>query len=221
MLPTPFYCLEVPVLSRRLTRRCLAAAVAAVAATLTLAAPPASAATGAGASAYVSTRVDDPGDALGRPGNVHTVQFGVDANPEGAVVAGEVVSYICEPGQLLGDCDRYSRHRLVVAGPVSVRVRSDGSAQVTATVAEVAVRDGRQLRVFEVDLAVGPGNLTLRQNCICGFTGPDGTTYTQDMFVKQWTGATASGTIGDFDVVAGPSTPATTGKYWVKSSVPQ
>jgi hypothetical protein len=221
MLPALFGSLEVPVLSRRLTRRCLAAAVAAVAAALTLAAPPASAATGPGASAYVTTRVDDPGDTLGRAGNVHFVDVGVDANPEGDVLAGDVVSYNCEPGQPLGDCDRVALHRLVAAGPVSVRVRSDGSAQVTATVAEVRVRDGRQLRVFDVDLAVGPGNLTSRRNCVCAFTGPDGTTYTQDIFVKQWTGATASGTIGDFAVAAGPSTPATSGKYWVRSSVPQ
>ena len=68
-------------LTRRLTRRCLAA-VAIVATALTLAAPPASAATGKGASAYVSTRIDDPTDALGRLGNVHLVSVGVDANPE-------------------------------------------------------------------------------------------------------------------------------------------
>ena len=207
-------------LSTRLTRRCFAAGVA-IAAVLTLAAPSALAATGPGASAYVSTRVDDPGDALGRPGNVHMVQLGVDVNPEGDVVRGDVTSYNCEPGQLLGDCDRVALHRIVAAGPVSVRVRGDGSAHVTATVAEVRVRDGRQLRVFDVDLDVGPGNLTLRRNCLCSFTAPDGTTYIQGEFVKQWTSATASGTIGDFDVVAGPSTPATSGKYWVRSSVPQ
>ena len=40
------------------------------------------------------------------------------------------------------------------------------------------------------------------------------------MLVKQWTSSTASGTIGDFAVIAGPATPATSGKYWVKSSVP-
>lgn len=208
-------------LSSRLTRRCFAAAVAIVVAALTLVAPPAWAATGPGASAYVWTRVDDPGNALGRAGNVHMVQLGVDANPEGDVVAGDVVSYNCEPGQLLGDCDRVALHRLVAAGPVSIRVRRDGSAQVTVTVAEERVRDGRQLRVFDVDLAVGPGFLTSRRDCLCSFTGSDGTTYIQRKFAKQWTSATASGTIGDFDVTAGPSTPATSGKYWVRSSVPQ
>ena len=208
-------------LSRRVTSRCLIAAVAVVAAALPLAAPPATAATGAGASASVWTRVDDPGDALGLPGNVHRVQLGVDHNPEGDAVAGEVASYNCEPGQLLGDCDRVSLHRFAPAGPVSIKVRSDGSAQVTARVAELRNRDGHQLGIIDVALSVGPGNLTLRRNCTCGFTGPDGTTYTQDMFVKQWTGSTASGTIGDFAVTAGPATPATTGKYWVKSSVPQ
>jgi hypothetical protein len=208
-------------LSCRLTARCLVVAVSVIVAALTLAPSPASAATGAGASASVWTRVDDPGDALGRYGNVHMVQLGVDANPEGDVVAGSVTSYDCEPGQLLGDCDRVALNRLVAAGPVTIRVRSDGSAQFTATVAEVRSRDGRQLRVFDVVLAVGPGNLTLRRNCICAFTAPDGTTYTQDVFVKQWTGGTASGTIGDFAVIAGPGSPATSGKYWVKSSVPQ
>lgn len=207
-------------LSSRLTRLCLAG-VATAAAALTLVAPPAWAATGPGASAYVWTRVDDPGDSLGRAGNVHMVQLGVDANPEGDVVTGEVTSYDCQPGQLLGDCDRVSLHRLVAVGPVSIRVRSDGRAQVTVTVAEVRARDGRQLRVFDVDLAVGPGILTSRRNCLCSFTGADGTTYIQREFAKQWTSATASGTIGDFDVVAGPSTPATSGKYWVQSSVPQ
>ena len=128
------------------------------------------------------------------------VQVGVDDNPEGPLVGGGVTSYDCEPGQLLGDCDRVALHRLVAAGPVSVRVSGDGSAQLTATVAEVRVRDGRQLRVFDVDLAVTAGNLTLRQNCVCTFTGSDGTTYTQSKFVKQWSGATASGTIGVFEV---------------------
>lgn len=208
-------------LSSRLTRLRSAAAVATVVAALTLAAPPAWAATGPGASAYVSTRVDDPSDTLGRAGNVHMVQLAVDANPEGDVVSGDIASYDCEPGQLLGDCDRVALHRLVAAGPVSVRVRSDGSAQVTVTVAEVRVRDGRQLRVFDVDLAVGAGILTSRRNCLCSFTGSDGTTFIQRTFVKQWTSATASGTIGDFDVAPGPSTPATSGKYWVRSSVPQ
>jgi hypothetical protein len=169
----------------------------------------------------VSTRVDDPSDALGRLGNVHLLQFGVDANPEGTVVAGGITSYNCDPGQPLGDCDRVALTRLVAAGPVSIRVHSDGSAEITATVAEERVRDGRRLRVFDVDLAFGPGSLTLRRNCTCGFTARDGTTYTQQMFVKQWTGATASGTIGVFDVGAGEGTQATSGKYWVKSSVPQ
>ncbi len=205
---------------RPLTRRRLAVAAVAAAAALTLVASPASAATGPGNSAHVSTRVDDPGDVLRRAGNVHMVQVGVDVNPEGPQVGGGVTSYDCEPGQLLGDCDRVALHRLVAAGPVSVRVSGDGSAQLTATVAEVRVRDGRQLRVFDVDLAVGPGNLTLRQNCVCSFTGSDGTTYTQSMFVKQWSGATASGTIGVFEVVSGPSTTANSRKYWVSASAP-
>ena len=178
---------------RHLFIRRLVVVAAVAAASLTIAAPPASAATGPGASAYVSTRVDDPGDVLGRPGNVHMVQLGVDNNPEGPVAAGDIVSYDCEPGQLLGDCDRVAWHHLVAAGPITIRVSADGSAQVTTTVAALRHRDGRQLYLLDVDLAVGPGFLTLRQNCVCAFTGSDGTTYTQDMFVKQWTGSTGSG----------------------------
>jgi hypothetical protein len=208
------------VLTRRLTRRCLATTVAVVAIVLTLAAPPASAATGTGASAYVSTRIDDPTDALGRPGNVHLVSVGVDANPEGDQVSGEVTSYNCEPGAPLSACTRASLNRLVPNGPVTIKVRSDGSAEFNVSVAEVRFRDGRQLRVFDVDLAVGPGNLTSRGNCTCGFNAPDGMTYTQVKFFKQWTGATASGTIGVFPVAAGAATVGMSGKYWVKSSVP-
>lgn len=207
-------------LSRRQAGRCCVTAIVALAAAVTIAVPPASAATGPGGSAYASTRIDDPTDALGRAGNVHMVQVGVDVNPEGGIATGEIRSYDCEPGQLLGDCDRAALHRLVQAGPVAVRVRVDGSAQVTATVAEIRVRDGRQLRVFDVALDVSAGNVTLRQNCACGFTGPDGTNYTQRTFVKQWTGNTAAGTIGDFAVVAGAGTTATSGKYWVRSSAP-
>jgi hypothetical protein len=67
---------------------------------------------------------------------------------------------------------------------------------------------------------VTAGNLTLRRNCICGFSLADGTTFIQDMFVKQWTGSTASGAIGVFGVVPGAGTQATSEKYWVKSSEP-
>jgi hypothetical protein len=216
-------------LPRLLTGRLLAVAAAAAAAAVTLAAPPASAATGPGASVSVLTRVDDQGDGLKRAGNLHIVRLGVDDNPEGAVVAGEITSYDCEPGPnwpppgtgLYGECDRVAYHRLAAAGPVSIRVSSDGSAQLTTTVAEVRIRDGRQLRVLDVDVAVTPGNLTLRRNCVCSVTGPNGTAYTQDMFVKQWTGNTASGTIGVFELVPGPGVPtaASSSKYWVSSSV--
>lgn len=207
-------------LARRLTRRCLAVAVVVVATALTLTAPPASAATGTGASAYVSTRIDDPTDALGRLGNVHLVSVGVDANPEGDQVSGEVTSYTCDPGAPLSQCDRVALNRLVANGPVTIKVRSDGSAQFNVSVAEVRLRDGRQLRVFDVDLAVGPGNLTSRGNCTCGFSAPNGTTYTQRTFFKQWTGASATGTIGVYPVTAGAATVGRSGKYWVKSSVP-
>ena len=207
-------------LPHHLTRRVLISAVAVAAAALTLAAPPASAAIGVGASASMSTRVDDPNDAIGRLGNVHLVDIGVIANPEGSVVGGEIISYTCDPGAPLSACDRVSLTRLVGAGPVSVKVRSDGSATVTATVAEVRFRDGRQLRVFDVSLTVGPGTLQFRGNCTCGFTAADGTTYTQRQFVKQWYGSTASGTIGKIPVVAGAATVASTAKFTVKSSVP-
>jgi len=221
MLPIPFRSMEAPMLSRRLPRRCLAGAVAIVATGLTLAVPqPASAATGTGASAYVSTRVDDPTDALRRLGNVHLVSVGVDANPEGDQVSGEVTSYNCEPGAPLSACDRVALNRLVANGPVTIKVRSDGSADFSVSVAEVRFRDGRQLRTFDVDLNVEPGDLTSRGNCTCGFSAPDGTTYTQAKFIKQWTGASASGTIGVYPVVAGAATVGMSGKYWVKSSVP-
>jgi hypothetical protein len=212
--------MEVPVLSHHLTRRVLVPAVAAVAAALTLSAPPASAAIGPGASASVQTRVDDPNDLLGRLGNVHLVQVGVIHNPEGDVVGGEITSYTCDPGQPLGQCDRVSLTRLVGAGPVTIKVRGDGSATLSATVAEVRERDGKQLRVFDVNLTVGPGTLELRRNCTCGFTAADGTSYTQRQFVKQWYDNTASGTVGKIPVTAGAATVASTGKFTVKTSVP-
>jgi hypothetical protein len=195
-----------------------AAILLAAAVVLVMVSTPATAATGPGSRAYVSTRIDDPADSLSRAGNVHMVQVGVDVNPEGVAVSGDITSYDCEPGQLLGDCDRVSLHRLASTGVASVSVHPDGHAEVTAEVAELRARDGRQLRVIDVDLTVGTGNLTLRQNCECTFTGPDGVTYVQRMFVKQWTGGTASGSIGVFEVEPGPATSATSGKYWVKSS---
>ncbi len=109
-------------------------------------------------------------------------------------------------------------NRLVVAGPVPVTSSADGSAHATARVAEVRVRDGRQLRLLDVDLEVSPGNLTTRRNYVCSFTAADGTTYTQGMFVKQWTSATASGSIGVFDLVPGPATPATSTTSRLRSS---
>lgn len=201
-------------------RRLLAVAVAIAAAGVALTPQPAAAETGVGLRAYASTRVDDPNDQLRRAGNVHMIDIAADVNPEGVYVRGTITSYDCAPGQLLGDCDRVAAHRLVDAGPVAVTVKKDGSAQLTATVAEIRIRDDRQLREFDVNLAVTAGNLTARQNCTCTFSLSDGTTFVQRQFVKQWTGSTASGTVGVFPVAAGAGTSATSGKYWVKSSEP-
>lgn len=200
----------------------LAVSVALAAASLSLAAPPAVAATtGPGATAAASTRVADPDNVLGRVGNTYDVSVGAEVNPEGINVSGEIVSYECEPGQATA-CDRVAWHRLVAAGPVAIRVKEDGSATMTATVAETGARDGRLIRVFDVQLTVTAGTLRVRQNCrLCAFTDADGNTYGQKWWVRQWVDATASGAIGPFDVVAGPATTARSSKYQVKSSVLQ
>lgn len=200
-------------------------AVAAVAtlavATLTVAAAPASAATGPGASAGVSTWVADPDNALGRVGNAYDISVGGEVNPEGIAVSGQIISYDCAPGQTTG-CDQVAWHRLVAAGPTSVKVKEDGSAALSATVAETGARDARQIRVFDVHLAVTAGTLTLAQNCqACSFTDSDANTYTQRKWVREWENSTASGTLGVFQVVAGPATTAWSSKYQVKSSVLQ
>jgi hypothetical protein len=203
--------------ARRLSVLAAAAALAATA--LTVAAPPASAATGPGASAGVSTRIADPGNALGRVGNTYDVSVSGEVNPEGIAVSGEILSYDCAAGQTTG-CTQVAWHRLVAAGPVAVKVKEDGSATMTATVAETGARDARPIRVFDVRLAVTAGTLTLAQNCqLCSFTDSAGNTYGQSEWVRQWDNATASGTIGAFHVVAGPATTGRSGKYQVKSSV--
>ena len=203
------------------SRRRLSALAAFAVAALIVTAPPASAATGPGASAGVSTWVADPDNDLGRVGNAYDISVGAEVNPEGIAVSGEIVSFDCAPGQTTG-CDQVAWHRLVAAGPTSVKVKEDGSATVTATVAETGARDGRQIRVFDVRLAVTAGTLTLQQNCQqCSFTDSDGNTYSQRKWVRQWESSTASGTIGVFPVVAGPATTGRSSKYQVKSSVLQ
>jgi hypothetical protein len=196
-----------------------AAAATMAAAVLTLAASPASAATGPGASAAVSTWIADPDNALGRVGNAYDISVGGEVNPEGIALSGQIISYDCAPGQTTG-CDQVAWHRLVAAGPVAVKVKEDGSATMTATVAETGARDARQIRVFKVNLTVTAGTLALAQNCkLCSFTDSAGNTYGQSKYVREWNNATASGTIGVFHVVAGAATTTSTTKYQVKSSV--
>ncbi|MGL5826906.1 MAG: hypothetical protein ACRCYU_19160 [Nocardioides sp.] len=135
-------------------------------------ATPASEGGNEGASAFVSARIDDRADTLGRTGNVHLINVGAEVNPEGWSIQGDITSYDCAAGQAIAACDRVTLHRLEPADPVTVTVHRDGSAHIRGNAHEVG-RRGRWLRTVNFAIDTGPGSVSVRQNADIRFNNWD------------------------------------------------